>query len=154
MEIVIRTSKGIFNASEGWTGRFGDIVDELREFFNKKRLDDIAEIIKRGVLRDLDQQKKPSGGGLRSLRPLTLKYKKTNKKLVETGQLRSEIDYQRRGSVRIIGVFGDRTEIAGYLQFGTDRMKAFYWFGVSKETSEEIKEYVEDEWIKILKKVA
>lgn len=154
MKVRVRTRKGTFNAGQGWTGFLQEYDDLLRTFFNQNRLDEMAEIIRKGVVRDLDNEQQPDGGGLRPLKLATLSQKRTSKKLNETGTLRREIGFQRRGDKRIISVFGSRGEVAGYLQFGTNKMEAFNWFGVSEQTQAELMAYTQRELDKELKKVA
>lgn len=153
MEVKIRTRKGVFNASSNWVGSLIDYEDVLKHFFNRKRLDEMAEIIIRGIKRDVANENKPEGGSLRPLKLKTLKYKKGSK-LNETGRMLSQLGFNIRGDARIIKVMGDRYDVSGYLQFGTNKMAGFYWFGVSNATLGELKQYTEAELDKDLRKAA
>lgn len=115
--------------------------------FLQRDLKKIADLIAFEIKKNISSARRYDGRGkLRKLAPSTVRRKGFSTILIETGQLLNSIEVKKVGTTYLVQVKNVRhkgsestvSEIATYLQQGTDRMPARPFFGITKKKLTEI----------------
>lgn len=92
------------------------------------------------IIMGIDKQMAIVGGKLRRNMPATLKYKRGNKSLIDTGELRRSFFYKAKNKFSvIISIKNIRKKIGEYLQ---ERSKPYLFFGISKDAEKRTMNYM------------
>jgi len=139
-DIKITTPRGVYKSGQGLSQYFGALFNRFEHIIGEPEMDKMGEIIQEENKGNILKQMQPTGVALRSLKPATWLRKKSGLKLYETGTMYDSIESRRIGKLqRRISV---GTDYAGYLQFGTSRMKKFSFFGAGKPAMSELQKYL------------
>ena len=139
-DIKVTTPRGVYKAGRGLAEYIGEMANSIETVVGEAEMDELAKIVEDSQRGNILKQIQPTGSGLRDLKASTWKRKKSNLKLFETGRLFDSIDYKRSGKLSRKIFAG--ADYAGYLQFGTSKMKAFHFFGLSSETKKDMSVYI------------
>jgi len=139
-DIKITTPRGVFKASRGLADYFGELANTIEGIVDEEEMTALGEIVEDSQRGNILKQIQPTGSGLRDLKASTWKRKRSNLKLFETGNLYRSIDTRKSGRLAR-EIFTD-VDYAKYLQHGTTKMKAFHFFGLSKETLVEMNTHI------------
>ena len=139
-DIKIRTPRGVYKGGQGLSQYFGLLFDKFEHIVGEPEMDRMGEIIRDESKGNILKQIQPTGTALRNLKASTWKRKRSHLKLIETGKMYDSIESRRVGKLqRRISV---GTDYAGYLQFGTSKMRKFSFFGVGKPAMSELQKYL------------
>jgi len=139
-DIKITTPRGVFKSGSGLAEYFGELANTIGKVVDEEEMTALAEIVEDSQRGNILKQIQPTGAGLRDLKASTWKRKRSNLKLFETGNLYRSIDSRKSGRLAR-EIFTD-VDYAKYLQYGTTKMKAFHFFGLSKETLEDMNTHI------------
>lgn len=120
----------------------GESIQDLRVrlTLNESQLDKIAEAIQSRIQENLFRSKDYMGRPVEPNRPLTVKKKGHGKVFFDTGELYRSILIRKPGNrEREVLVAEKRSQIAYWLQYGTKKMVARTFFGITPEAMAETK---------------
>lgn len=132
-----------YNLEDGqW---IADFMQDLRLKFilKESKLDDITEVIQSRIQDNLFKSKTYLGGAAEPNKPLTIIKKGHHKVFFHTGELYRSVLKRNTGDMqREVFIAEGRSLIAYWLQYGTSRMTARPFFGVTPEAYTEIKKII------------
>lgn len=121
----------------------GELTQQVKSFanVNPSQLEEIAEAVKNGIERNIANAQKYTGGAVSPLAFSTIRQKGFSRPLFQTGELLGSVEMTQSG-INAFNVFisSNRSEIAGYLNYGTSRMPARPFFGISEAVLRQIDE--------------
>ncbi|MBE2228252.1 MAG: hypothetical protein IAE93_12940 [Ignavibacteria bacterium] len=144
-ELKISVEGKSFTSNNEW---INESIQEIEEFttINPSQLKRIAEAVKEGIEKNISTAQKYSGGSVAPLKPSTVKKKGSSRPLFQTGQLLNSVTLtQISDNIYEVFISSNRSEIASYLHFGTQRMQARPFFGISESVSKRIDEIITEE---------
>lgn len=134
-----------YNIQDGkW---IADFVQDLRLKFilKESKLDKIAEVVQERIQDDLFKSKDYMGNRVTPNAPKTIKIKGHGKVFFDTGELYRSVLKRNTGNMqREVFIAEGRSLIAYWLQYGTSRMPARPFFGVTPEAYIEIKKIISE----------
>lgn len=113
-------------------------TEKLKVNFTVNQLRTIAERVADSITYNIGAGIKYTGGKVAKNKLSTIKRKKQNHVLFETGLLFHSVKYKPEGRGYKIYIDKPRAEIAGYLQKGNKHMTARPFFGITKTKYKEI----------------
>lgn len=128
------------SSSEAWVNT---IIQDIELFtsVNPSQLREIAEVVKNGIERNIATGQKYTGGSVAPLAFSTIKQKGFSRPLFQTGQLLGSVQLTPSGENAFdVFISSNRSEIASYLNFGTNRTPARPFFGISEAVQRQIDE--------------
>ena len=116
---------------------FGDKTLRQIKVISEKAITDITEIARHEIQANVSGARSIYGG---LVKPSKKKYGVT---LIKTGELLSSVKSQKINPFHYkVYIASGRAKIGSWLHYGTDRMVARPFFGISKITLRRIKEYL------------
>jgi len=118
-----------------------EVIQELEQFttVNPGQLKQIAEAVRKGIESNIALGQQYTGGSVSPLKASTIQRKGFARPLFETGQLLGSVKLSQTGdNLYEVFISSNRSEIAGYLNFGTGKMKARPFFGISESVLKSI----------------
>lgn len=126
------------------TGAWIEILIQDIELFtsvNPSQLREIAQAVKEGIERNIGTGQKYSGGSVSPLALSTIQQKGFSRPLFHTGQLLGSVQLSQSGdNAYEVFINSNRSDVASYLNFGTKRMTARPFFGISEAVLKNIEE--------------
>lgn len=119
------------------------LIQDIETFttVNPSQLKEIAQAVKNGIERNIATGQKYTGGSVAPLAFLTIQQKGFSRPLFQTGQLLGSVQLTQSGeNTYEVFINSNRSEIASYLNFGTKRMPARPFFGISEAVLKQIEE--------------
>lgn len=114
---------------------FGELVQEVKSFsdVNPSQLKEIAEAVKLGIERNIANAQKYTGGPVSPLALSTIRQKGFSRPLFLTGALLNSVELtQTNANAFNVFISSNRSEIASYLNYGTNKMPSRQFFGISE----------------------
>lgn len=130
---------------EGDDGWVRDMVQEITTgiMLSESKLNKISELVRSSIEGNVYNQREYLGGAAAADAPLTIKKKGHGIVFYDDGLLRHSISEREVSRYeREVFVAPERSVIATMLQYGTERMPARPFFGVSNEILEKIKQII------------
>lgn len=103
---------------------------------------DVTEIVRKDIEKNLDTGRDISGGLVARLSSRTIKIKGHAKPFYRTGELLKSVEKITSTKSAEIFIKSGRSKIAEYLNYGTNRIPARQFFGVSKNSELEVDKYL------------
>lgn len=131
--------------SDNWVSQ---TIQDIRKFstVNPSQLKRIAEAVKEGIEKNISTGQKFSGGNVAPLKQSTITKKGFSRPLFETGQLLNSVQMnQISENAYDVFISSNRSVIASYLNFGTERIPERPFFGVSSAVQKRIDEILAEE---------
>lgn len=123
---------------------FGTFWDKVQSFIRLSdfQMEEIAEIVRASIEDNIAKGKEYTGGNIRPLLTSTIKRKGSSRPLVDSGELLKSVEKKKSGDEYNIFISPSRSQVAGYLHWGTGNIKRMPFFGVSKEAEEKISKII------------
>ena len=140
-DIVVNLNAKSFDVKN--TGWVDEVIQDIKKFtsVNPTQLTEIAEAVKLGIERNIANAQKYTGGAVSPLSLSTIRQKGSSRPLFQTGELLGSVKLTQSGvSTFEVFISSNRSEIASYLNFGTSRMPARPFFGISEAVLRQIDE--------------
>jgi len=129
---------------ESSTGAWVDtFIQDIESFttVNPSQLKQIAEAVKRGIETNIATGQKYTGGSVAPLALSTIHQKGSSRPLFRTGQLLGSVKLSQSGeNIYEVFISSNRSEIASFLNFGTKKIPARPFFGISEAVLKNIEE--------------
>lgn len=113
-------------------------TEKIKMDFTINQVKAIAERVADSITYNIGAGLKYTGGKVAKNKPSTIRRKKQNHVLYETGILFNSVRYKQEGRGYKVYIAKPRTEIATYLQKGNKHMTARPFFGITKTKYQQI----------------